>query len=303
MKTLLGIGGTTCVGKSEVAVRLAKMLGAEIISADSAQIYKGMDVGTAKITPSQMQGVKHHMLDVVEPSVSFSSFQYAQQASKIIDATSATPIIVGGTGFYFDSLVYPPEFGQGDPARRKQLQQMLEEKGLESLCEMLRKLDFEAYAQVDLKNPVRVLRAVEIAELGQSIAAGKGKTKPRYNLMLFVLTRDRDNLYKMIDKRVDDMISNGLVEEARALLEKYGKLDTSAFSAIGYKEIFEYIDGKVSLEEAINNVKLNTRHYAKRQITYFKKMNVAKFVDVEGQTPEQVAQYIYDRYLELSTKQ
>lgn len=299
MKTLLGIGGTTCVGKSDVAVRLAKALGTEIISADSAQVYVGMNIGTAKIEPSQMDGVKHHMLDVVEPCENFSAFEYGERASKIIDAMDSVPIVVGGTGFYFDSLLYPPEFGATNLERRKSLQRILEKEGLDSLCEMLKTLDPNAYERIDLKNPVRVIRAVEIAEAGQSIASGKGKTNPKYDLILFVLQRDRQKLYEMIDRRVDAMIKRGLIDEVRTLLSKYGVCNTSAFSAIGYKEIVEYLQGKVDLDTAIANVKLNTRHYAKRQITYFKKMNVAEFVNVEGLTCEQVAERILNSYLKI----
>lgn len=296
MKTLLGIGGTTCVGKSDVAVRLAKALDTEIISADSAQVYKGMDIGTAKMDASKMCGVKHHMLDVVEPCENFSAFEYGKMASEIIDAMDGVPVVVGGTGFYFDSLLYPPEFGAADPERRKQLQQKLKKDGLASLCKMLKNLDAEAYEHIDLQNPVRVLRAVEIAEQGQSILNGKGKTDPKYNLVLFVLECDRQRLYELIDRRVDDMVARGLVDEVRALVDKYGVRDTPAFSAIGYKEIVEYLQGKVDLDTAISNVKLNTRHYAKRQITYFKKMSVAEFVNVEDMTSEQVAQHILEKF-------
>jgi len=299
MKTLLGIGGTTCVGKSEVAVCLAKSLGADIVSADSAQVYRGMDIGTAKVTAEQMCGVAHHMLDVVEPCENFSAFEYGKMASEIIDGMDGVPIVVGGTGFYFDSLLYPPEFGAASPERRKQLQQKLENDGLTSLCEMLKTLDCEAYNHIDLQNPVRVLRAVEIAEQGQSILKGTGKNNPRYNLILFVLERDRQHLYELIDKRVDDMISRGLVNEVRALVKKYGVCDTPAFLAIGYKEIVEYLQGNVDLDTAARNIKLNTRHYAKRQITYFKKMNAAEFVNVEGMTTAQIAEHILQRYMKI----
>lgn len=299
MKTLLGIGGTTCVGKSAVAVCLAKALGTEIISADSAQVYRGMDIGTAKIDAMQMDGVRHHMLDVVEPCDNFSAYEYGEQASVIIDSMESVPIVVGGTGFYFESLLYPPEFGAANPERRKQLQEIADKDGLNSLCEMLKKLDPEAYARIDLKNPVRVVRAVEIAEQGQSVVDGKGKTNPKYNLILFVLERDRQKLYELIDKRVDEMIEKGLVDEVRALLEKYGICNTPAFSAIGYKEILEYLRGNVDLKKAIQVIKLNTRHYAKRQITYFKKMKVAEFVNVEGLTCEQVAEHILNSYLKI----
>ncbi len=291
MKTFVGITGTTCVGKSAVAVELAKILHTEIVSADSMQIYKGMDIGTAKVTAEEMQGIKHHMLDVVCPNEPFSSFQYQQQASEIIDKI-ALPIVVGGTGFYFDSLLYPPEFGEGNQLRRKELQQILRMEGLQKICEMLKEEDEYAYQTVDLSNPVRVVRALEIAEKGGKRALGRGKTQPRYNCLLFVLQRERASLYQMIDQRVDKMVENGLIDEVNQMVDLYGVCDTPAFAAIGYKEIVEFLQRNCTREQAIDRIKLNTRHYAKRQITYFKKMNVCKFLDVEGKTSRQIAEII-----------
>ena len=296
MRTIVGITGTTSVGKSEVAVKLAKMLQSEIISADSMQIYKGMDIGTAKITADEMQGIAHHMIDIVEPNCNYSSFLYQRDASAIIDRLNCLPIVVGGTGFYFDSLLYPPEFGVSDESRRLELQQILREEGLQVLQELLKKLDVDTYAQIDLNNPKRVLRAIEIAETGSKMAHGVGKTQPKYNLLLFVLQRDRNSLYQQIDKRVDRMFEKGLVAEVRALTAKYGFIDTSAFSAIGYKEVIDYLRGKCSKEEAKAKIKINTRHYAKRQITYFKKMNVTEFISVDDDmSTDAVAEHIYNR--------
>lgn len=292
MKSFVGISGTTCVGKSAVAVELAKILGCEIISADSMQIYVGMDIGTAKITAEEMGGVRHHMLDVIEPNCDFSSFEYAQMAGKIIDNLAVAPIIVGGTGFYFDSLVYPPEFSGGDKARRKQLQQLLAEKGLDYLVQYLNQLDPETCAKIDTKNPVRVVRAIEIAESGQRQSRGTTKGNPQYEAKIFVLQRDRQSLYDMIDERVDAMVQKGLVAEVKSLVDKYGYCQNSAFSAIGYKEIIQYLQGNCTLEQAIDQIKLNTRHYAKRQISYFKRMHIAKFINVEGKTAAEVAQEI-----------
>ncbi len=292
MKSFVGITGTTCVGKSAVAVALAKILNCEVISADSMQIYVGMDVGTAKITPAEMDGVKHHMLDVVEPNCDFSSFEYAQMVSNTIDKLPTPPILVGGTGFYFDSLVYPPEFSGGNKERRVQLQQLLAEKGLEYLVDYLKHLDQESAQKIDLKNPVRVIRAIEIAETGQKITQGVTRQNPQYDAKIFVLQRDRQSLYAMIDERVEKMAQCGLVEEVKQLVAKYGYCKTSAFSAIGYKEIIEYLQGNCTLDDAIAQIKLNTRHYAKRQISYFKRMNIAKFIDVEGKKPTEIAQEI-----------
>ncbi len=289
MKSFIGITGTTCVGKSDVAVCVAKKLNREIISADSMQIYVDMDIGTAKITKEQMGGVPHHMLDVVAPSYNFSSFEYQQMASKIIDKLALPPIVVGGTGFYFDSLIYPPEFNCGDTLRREQLKNLLGEKGLEYLVHYLRGIDEDTCNVIDVRNPVRVIRAIEIAESGQKRSQGRNKTIPQYDAKIFVLQRDRQSLYQQIDERVDLMIQQGLVEEVLALINKYGVCDTSAFKAIGYKEIIAYLQGVCSLDQAINDVKLNTRHYAKRQISYFKRMNIFEFIDVDGFTVEDIA--------------
>lgn len=293
MKTVVGITGTTSVGKSAAGVELALLTRGEVVSADSMQIYKGMDIGTAKINPNEMRGVKHHMLDIVEPNENFSSFLYQQQASRIIGGMNATPILVGGTGFYVDSLLYPPEFGTTTDERREELKRILRDEGPEPLKRILKEKDVDAYNSIDLNNPKRLLRAVEIAECGEMRSRGnKCSAEPRYDLKLFVLFRSREKLYEQIDRRVDNMIEDGLVDEVKGLVDRYGVCDTSAFQAIGYKEIIGYLNGDANLDEAIDKIKLNTRHYAKRQITYFKKMNVAEFIDVEGRSPKEVALHI-----------
>ena len=293
MKTFVGITGTTSVGKSAVAVRLAQLLNTEVISADSMQIYKGMDIGTAKIRSDEMHGIKHHMIDVVEPNCNYSSYQYQRDVSSIIDQMSSIPLVVGGTGFYFDSLLYPPEFGNSTPERREELQNIIDNEGLDALCQMLKSLDEQTYAQIDLYNPKRVIRAIEIAESGKLKSHGAGKNNPRYNMILFVLERDRNQLYEQIDRRADRMIEQGLVDEVQKLVDKYGYCNTSAFSAIGYKEIIEYLQDKISLQQAIDKIKINTRHYAKRQITYYKKMNVTETINVDDKNCDEIASHIY----------
>ncbi|MCH5156904.1 MAG: tRNA (adenosine(37)-N6)-dimethylallyltransferase MiaA [Clostridiales bacterium] len=293
MKTFVGITGTTSVGKSAVAINLAKILKTEIISADSMQIYKGMNIGTAKVTLEEMQGITHHMLDIVEPNCNYSSFLYQQDVSSIIAQMTNVPIVVGGTGFYFDSLLCPPEFGDSTTDKKKELQDILATQGLSELQQMLKQIDERTYNEIDICNPKRVLRALEIAYSGTLRSQGKGKSNPRYNMILYVLQRNRQDLYDQIDNRVDCMIEQGLVNEVQNLIDKYGYCDTSAFSAIGYKEIIEYLQGKISLNDAIDKIKLNTRHYAKRQITYYKKMDVEEVIDVDGKTSEEIALYIY----------
>lgn len=295
MKTFVGITGTTSVGKSAVAVRLAELMNTKVISADSMQIYKGMDIGTAKIQPDETHGIKHHMIDIIEPNCNFSSYLYQRDASKIINQLNSVPIVVGGTGFYFDSLLYPPEFGNSTPELREELQQILDNDGLDTLCEILKKLDVQTYNEIDLNNPKRVMRAIEIAQSGKPKSLGVGRKSPQYNMILFVLQRDRQELYAQIDSRVDDMIERGLVEEVRNLVNKYGYCDTSAFSAIGYKEIIDYLKNNISLQDAIDRIKINTRHYAKRQITYYKKMNVTEVIDVDGKNSAEISSYIYNK--------
>ena len=277
MKQFIGITGTTCVGKSDIAVMLAQKLHCEIISADSMQIYCGMDIGTAKIKPSEMGGVAHYMLDIVQPNQDFSAFDFAERASQLIENAQTPPIVVGGTGFYFDSLLYPPEFGGTDKQLRENLKRQLDVYGLQYLQEKLKESDRDAYNSIDIKNPVRVFRALEIVQSGEKRSEGRGKNRePRFQCKLFVLQLDRTSL----------------VQEVENLVSKFGYCDTSAFSAIGYKEIISYLKGETTLSEAINQIKINTRHYAKRQQTYFKKMNVCRFIDVGKLSKEQVVQEI-----------
>lgn len=292
-RKFVGLTGTTCVGKSSVAVESAKRFGTTVISADSMQLYKGMDIGTAKITSEEMQGVPHFMLDVCLPNENYSSYLYQKNAAKIIKKSIVPPIVAGGTGFYFHSLLYPPEFGGVSEARHQELLRVMIFDGLGKLCEMLRQIDPAAYEQIDLSNPKRVMRAIEIAESGGSRANGtQTNRETAFDCKIFVLQRDRKSLYKQIENRVDLMIANGLVDEVKTLVDLYGVCTTSAFQAIGYKEIVEYLSGETDLNEAVQKIKLNTRHYAKRQISYFKRLPCTTFVDVDDKTIAEVAEEI-----------
>lgn len=293
MRTVIGITGTTSVGKSAVAVKLAQMLHSCVISADSMQIYRGLDIGTAKIKPAEMMGIKHYMIDIVNPDVNYSSFLYQQDASQIIQTLNCTPIIAGGTGFYFDSLLYPPEFEECSAETKQQIAAMYKRDGLQPLVDKLKQLDIDTYNAIDLKNPQRVIRALEIAYSGTNKSCGLGRKTPQYNMILFVLQRNREDLYKQIELRVDNMIAEGLVDEVQKIISYYGICDTTAYKAIGYKEIIEYLQGNLSLSEASDLIKLNTRHYAKRQITYYKKMSVAQYIDVDGLHTDEIANKIY----------
>ncbi|HIU90620.1 MAG TPA: tRNA (adenosine(37)-N6)-dimethylallyltransferase MiaA [Candidatus Fimimonas merdipullorum] len=291
MMHFIGITGTTCVGKSRTAVVLAKLLNKEVVSADSMQIYRGMNVGTAKITAEEAEGVPHRLIDVVNPDEEFSAYQWAQAAKKYLNSQ---PLVVGGTGFYFSALLFPPEFG-GAGETRQLLKAQLKQHGVESLAKKLKEIDEQAYNLIDVKNPVRVLRALEIALEGRSLAEGTGKSRqPQYKAPIFVLQRDRQTLYHMIDRRVDQMMHAGLLAEVEKLVSRYGVLDTPAFSAIGYKELIEYLRGKCDLTQAVEQIKQNTRRYAKRQITYFKRLPDVRYVDVDSLTAEQTAYVIAD---------
>lgn len=295
MKTIVGITGTTAVGKSKVAVELAKKIHTEIISCDSMQVYREMNVGTAKITLEETCGIPHHMLDVVPPNCNFSAFDYTSAVDDVITQMDATPILVGGTGFYFDCLVRRPEFAECSPECKAKVKSLIENEGLERAVELLKELDEATCAMIDIKNPKRVARALEIALGGGKLSEGKGANREaRYDLKLFVLQRNREELYRQIDKRVDEMLAVGLVEEAKSLYDKYqADLPTySSFSAIGYKELFAYFNGEYDLDQAIAKIKQNTRNYAKRQISYFKRMNATKYIDVDGKTVEQIVDEI-----------
>lgn len=301
MRTIIGITGTTAVGKSKTAVMLAKRLGTEIISCDSMQIYKEMDIGTAKITLAEQGGVKHHLLDVVYPNTNFSAFDFSSMATDIIADMENVPILVGGTGFYFDCLVRPPEFAECSPENKLKAKQLVEQQGLDCAVQTLQELDPDACDMIDTHNPKRVMRALEIAFGGDKISQGTGeKRQPQYNLILFVLQREREQLYKQIELRVDEMIQDGLVLETKFLYDKYRDdlKSYSSFSAIGYKELFDYFDGNCTLEQAIAQIKLNTRHYAKRQISYFKRMESSTYIDVDDKTTDEVVAEILQKLQE-----
>lgn len=286
---IIGILGATGVGKSAVAVELAKTFDGEIISCDSAQVYKGLDIGTAKITTAEMQGIPHHMLDVVSPDESFSAFHYQQMvAEEVLPKLNKTPIVVGGTGLYFDSLIYGLDF-VNDYKLRDELNYILEKEGLDKLLKMLKELDREAYEIVDRNNSVRVIRAIEIAKSGGSVSQKKVRTARPHKL--FILNRERQAMYNNINKRVDEMVENNLFVEVEELFERYKDRNLQSLQAIGYKEPISYLLGEISKDEAIEQIKLNTRHYAKRQITYFKRMD-GTVVNVDGKGAVEVAEII-----------
>ena len=279
---VVAIIGPTAVGKTALSIRLAKELDGEIINGDSMQVYKGLDIGTAKITSEEMQGIPHHLLDIKEPTEGFSVAEYQQLVrAKIeeINARGKMPIIVGGTGLYVQSVLYDFQFTeqQVDEAARAAYYSQLEKLGPEAMHARLAEVDPETAATIHPNNTRRVIRALEIAELAGSSKANEEHqrgTIPMYNHFIIGIDMDREKLYERINLRVDIMMQQGLLEEARTLFDA-GIRDTQAVKAIGYKELFAYFEGRATLDEAVEQIKQNSRRYAKRQLTYFRnKMDI-----------------------------
>ncbi|MEK4386588.1 tRNA (adenosine(37)-N6)-dimethylallyltransferase MiaA [Solibacillus sp. FSL W7-1464] len=280
---VVAIIGPTASGKTALSIRLAKEIDGEIINGDSMQIYRHMDIGTAKITEAEMEGVPHHLLDIKEPTEGFSVAEYQQLVrGKIeeIQARGKMPIIVGGTGLYVQSVLYDFQFAKQevDEAARENYYKELEALGPEAMHAKLVQMDPEAAASIHPNNTRRVIRALEMAELAGVSRAEEQFNRgdiPLYNHLIIGLDMDREKLYERINLRVDLMMVAGLVEEVRALYDA-GIRDVQAIKAIGYKELYAHFDGLVSLDEAVEQIKQNSRRYAKRQLTYFRnKMDIA----------------------------
>ena len=273
------ICGPTASGKTTLSIQLAQKINGEIISSDSMQIYKDMNIGTAKPDQQEMQGIKHYLLDFVEPNQRYSVADYKKDAENAIEdilQKGKVPIIVGGTGLYVDSLIYGIEYPniEFDENYRKELERRVEKEGLEKLYEKAKKIDPQAMKKISRNDQKRILRVLEIYN-----ATGKTKTEQeiesrknevKYDYRVFAINMDREKLYDRINKRVDIMIQKGLIEEVENLLKKYNEFPT-AMKGLGYKEVVEYIQGKVLKEDMIENIKRESRRYAKRQITWFKK--------------------------------
>ena len=286
MKEIVIIGGMTACGKSAAAVELALRLDGEVISADSAQIYRGMDIGTAKISQAEMQGVPHHLIDELEPDEAYNVAVFKARAKGLIDeihARGRLPIICGGTGFYINALLYDADFegGQADHALRTQLEKM----DGDELFAQLQELDPAAAEAIDKNNKKRVVRAVEyFKSTGKKISEhneAQKQRQPAYDAKIFILSSERQSMYARINKRVDDMLAQGLVAEVAGLLQAYDPSLTS-MQAIGYKEIIQHLQGQSTLDEAINAIKQGTRRFAKRQLTWFKhQLPHATWLDVD----------------------
>ena len=276
---IIVICGPTASGKTKLSIELAKKINGEIVSCDSMQIYKDMSIGTAKPTEEEMQGIKHYLIDCVSPETRYSVADYkkdAISAIKEILSKGKAPIVVGGTGLYLESLLYNIEYNEieTDLNYRKELEKIEEKEGLEALYQMAKKIDPEAIKKISCNDKKRIFRILEIYNTTHKtktqLEIESRKNKPDYDFLLFGITMDREKLYQRINLRVDIMIKTGLIEEVKALKKKYKELPT-AIQGLGYKEVIKYLDNEMSKEEMIEKVKQETRRYAKRQLTWFRK--------------------------------
>jgi len=300
---VLIITGATAIGKSEIAIEIAKRLGGEIVSADSMQVYKGMDVGTAKPSINDVREVPHHLIDIAAPDEEFSVAEYQQKARKEIADISNRgnlPILVGGSGLYIRAVIDRFEFPPGtlDSSIRKRLEEELQRLGAPALHERLRGLDPHAGASIHANNSRRVIRALEVIEsTGHPFSEFQKEWRSResiYDGKIVALNLPRKRLYAKIDERVDRMICDGLVEETKLLLSQgYGRTITSK-QALGYRQVLDYLEEKIPLDECVSRIKQKTRHFAKRQITWLKHDPRVVWVDISGREPSETACEVVD---------
>ena len=279
-KPLIILTGPTAAGKTSLSIELAKSIGGEIISADSMQVYKKIDIGTAKIRPEEMQGVPHYLIDELDPSEEFNVVAFVEkskEAMKKIYAAGHIPIIVGGTGFYIQALLYDIDFSQHEDKEsyRKELEQLATEKGKEYLYEILKKKDPEYATITHCNNVKKVIRALEYyKETGKKLSEHNEEQRQKespYNFAYFVLYHDREELYDRINRRVDLMMEDGLLFEVESLIKEGYTKNLVSMQGLGYKEFFDYFDGRMTLEDTVDKIKKDTRHFAKRQLTWFRR--------------------------------
>ena len=289
-RPLIVLTGPTAVGKTALSIRLAKALDGEIVSADSMQVYRGMDIGSAKVTKKEMDGVRHHLIDVLEPEEDFNvaAFQrMAKEALEEIYSRGKLPIVAGGTGFYIQALLYDIDFRDdtGEGPIRKELEKLAVEKGAEYLHSLLQQADPQSADQIHPNNIKRVVRALEyFRQTGEPFSLHNQRERERcspYHFLYYVICSDRKNLYERIDRRVDAMMADGLVGEVQALKKRGVKRGMTSMQGLGYKEILDYLDGTCSLEEAVYVLKRDTRHFAKRQITWFRREREVRWLKLE----------------------
>lgn len=302
-KPLIVLTGPTAVGKTGLSIRLAKALNGEIISADSMQVYRHMDIGSAKITKEEMAGIPHHLIDVLEPVEEFNVVIFQKMAKEALEGIydrGRVPIVAGGTGFYIQALAYDIDFTETDedPSLRRELEQTAKEKGAQYLHQMLREADPASAERIHANNIKRVIRAIEFyRQTGTKISEHNQEERRKqspYDLFYYVLNMERQSLYERIDRRVDQMIRDGLTEEVRKLAAMGCTRDMVSMQGLGYKEILDYLDGRSSLEEAVCLIKRDTRHFAKRQLTWFKRERDVRWLNLWefGDDREKVLRHI-----------
>lgn len=287
-RPIVVLTGPTAVGKTKASIGLAKAIGGEIISADSMQVYKYMDIGSAKIRPEEMKGIPHYLVDELLPSEEFHVVKFQQMAKAAMEqiyANGHIPIVVGGTGFYIQALLYDIDFTEegGDSKFRKELEEFANTHGAEELHKRLEEIDPESAKAIHANNVKRVIRALEYYErTGEKISVHNERERQKespYQFAYFVLNDERAHLYERIDRRVDQMVEEGLVKEVQALKDRGYTKDMVSMQGLGYKEMFDYLEGRCTLEEAVRRIKRDTRHFAKRQITWFKRERDVIWID------------------------
>lgn len=302
---LIILAGPTASGKTAVSIGLAKRIGGEIISADSMQIYRGMDIGTAKITADEMQGVKHYLINVSDPKEDFNIVKFQNMVKCSIEEIKKNghiPILVGGTGFYIQSVIYDIKFDKEDDngSIRKVLEEEYDKMGADFMYEKLKKIDSISADNIHKNNKKRIIRAIEYFLINNALISEhnelqRKKTSP-YDFRFFVLNPKRDILYDRINKRVDKMVEKGLVDEVKSLIESGLSIDNISMQGIGYKEIVEYLEGNIPLDKAVENIKQNTRHMAKRQVTWFKRERDVIYIDpFEFENNEKIVDYMVEK--------
>ena len=303
---LLILTGPTAVGKTDLSIALAKRINGAVISADSMQVYRGMDIGSAKVMPEEMQGVDHYLIDVLDPEDEFHVVRFqemAKAALKEIYAKGQIPIVAGGTGFYIQALLYDIDFTEQeeDTALREHYAQIAKEQGNEVLHEMLKKVDPASAAIIHANNVKRTIRALEYFEkTGEPISKHNEQERAKespYDFRYFVLNDDRAHLYERIDRRVEKMMEQGLTEEVEALRKRGLKRENVSMQGLGYKELFGYFEGEYPLEEAVRIIQRDTRHFAKRQLTWFRRERDVIWIDksVVGRDEDKLITFMLDQ--------
>lgn len=302
---LIILAGPTASGKTSVSIDLAKRIGGEIISADSMQVYRGMDVGTAKIKADEMQGVKHYLINVLDPTEDFNIVKFQDMVKYSIEEIRRNghiPILVGGTGFYIQSVIYDIDFDTQDDNGdiRKALEEEYDKMGADFMYEKLKKIDSVSAENIHKNNKKRIIRAIEYFLINNALISAHNESQRKknspYDFRFFVLNPPRDILYDRINQRVDKMVEEGLVEEVKSLKNAGLSIENISMQGIGYKEILEYLDGEITLDEAIDNIKQNTRHMAKRQVTWFKREKDVIYINpFEFENNEKIVDYMVEK--------